>query len=729
MYARRLFPLLPLAILFVFLFWKEVSSTTLFVSPSGDNSNPGTIQRPYKTIQKAVDNASAGTKIHILPGLYRETVLIRKSGIPKKPIIIFADPKDRGNVIIAGSESSGTLQWQQCSQELCADISPSASGHVYTATIPWEEKTTSVYEKIAGEIEELPIARSPNWEVTTPWKYHEHWWVAKDSEDNLTTVKDKDNLRNIGDLRGGTMFLFDGADRCGIFLHPETITHHDLSTGTVSFDKPVGFSIFGSQEKGISRYSSYYVEGKPQLLDAPGEWYVDAKTKRIYLWSKEERNPEKLNIEISRRSIAFDLSQSSDIVIDGITFSYFGESNQYETNGAILMRPASSSTVRNITIQQSTFTYTSGGIALFTDQPDSFIKNIKIASSRFSSITRNAFQSIGKTAFPPTISGVQFLDSEVEKSGFRYNDLGVEIARTDNVIIRGNYVHDEALYGIHTKSYEASVGYVKNIVIEKNRIERVCQNASSCSAIKVYGGEYKNTIVSENMMKDNIGWSYCQQTRNGGNGFAHGLFISNASGVKVERNISLNNNGAGFTVYPRQLHARNNIFRNNLSGYNQFGIALTSPEGTTNTFDYDKDVEETRHENSVIENNIFLGNKSGLALDIKHPERVSIDYNAYIDNGEDVSAKGISVRYASDVKTIFSGWDNHSFDTATSAFFDAKNGNFNISYGSPLRGRGKPRVNQFINAHLFLLGLAQDIGPCRFNWIHDSCSPAGNYDP
>lgn len=43
----------------------------LFVSPQGDDANPGTIERPYKTLQRAVDRATPGSTIFVRGGVYR----------------------------------------------------------------------------------------------------------------------------------------------------------------------------------------------------------------------------------------------------------------------------------------------------------------------------------------------------------------------------------------------------------------------------------------------------------------------------------------------------------------------------------------------------------------------------------------------------------------------------------------------------------------------------------
>jgi NPCBM/NEW2 domain/DUF5010 C-terminal domain/Right handed beta helix region len=56
------------------------SSRQLYVSPSGDDSNPGTLGQPFRTIQKGVDSATPGTDVMLRGGTYAERVNIRNSG-------------------------------------------------------------------------------------------------------------------------------------------------------------------------------------------------------------------------------------------------------------------------------------------------------------------------------------------------------------------------------------------------------------------------------------------------------------------------------------------------------------------------------------------------------------------------------------------------------------------------------------------------------------------------
>ncbi len=66
----------------------EPSLRTLYVSPTGSNSNPGTDPgHPLLTIQRAADISQPGDLILIQPGVYREAVTVTASGTAAEPIV------------------------------------------------------------------------------------------------------------------------------------------------------------------------------------------------------------------------------------------------------------------------------------------------------------------------------------------------------------------------------------------------------------------------------------------------------------------------------------------------------------------------------------------------------------------------------------------------------------------------------------------------------------------
>jgi len=55
---------------------------TFFVSPTGNDSAPGTKTKPWRTIQKAANAVPAGSTVEIRGGVYRERVVVHVSGAP-----------------------------------------------------------------------------------------------------------------------------------------------------------------------------------------------------------------------------------------------------------------------------------------------------------------------------------------------------------------------------------------------------------------------------------------------------------------------------------------------------------------------------------------------------------------------------------------------------------------------------------------------------------------------
>ena len=80
-----------------------------FVSPSGNDNNPGTIEKPWRTIGKAVSRVVAGETVYIRGGVYQESVVITRLGTSEKPIKVLAYPGetpviDGNNYTLPGSD-------------------------------------------------------------------------------------------------------------------------------------------------------------------------------------------------------------------------------------------------------------------------------------------------------------------------------------------------------------------------------------------------------------------------------------------------------------------------------------------------------------------------------------------------------------------------------------------------------------------------------------------------
>lgn len=74
--------------------------TTYYVSPNGDDANPGTLSAPFRTINKAAQVAQAGDVVTIAAGTYRESVSVRNAGTSERRIVFQA--AERGKVVLTG---------------------------------------------------------------------------------------------------------------------------------------------------------------------------------------------------------------------------------------------------------------------------------------------------------------------------------------------------------------------------------------------------------------------------------------------------------------------------------------------------------------------------------------------------------------------------------------------------------------------------------------------------
>lgn len=69
-----------------------LNEPAIFVAQDGDDSWPGTIDQPLRTIQKGADLVTAGETVYVREGVYTERVMIRHSGTPDSPITVAAFP-------------------------------------------------------------------------------------------------------------------------------------------------------------------------------------------------------------------------------------------------------------------------------------------------------------------------------------------------------------------------------------------------------------------------------------------------------------------------------------------------------------------------------------------------------------------------------------------------------------------------------------------------------------
>ena len=100
---RSSFIVLSKTIALICFFASTVSAATFYVSPSGLNTNEGTIQNPFATLQQAASVMKPGDVCYLREGRYHEALVLENlRGLPGSPIVFTAYKGEQ--VVLDGSE-------------------------------------------------------------------------------------------------------------------------------------------------------------------------------------------------------------------------------------------------------------------------------------------------------------------------------------------------------------------------------------------------------------------------------------------------------------------------------------------------------------------------------------------------------------------------------------------------------------------------------------------------
>jgi hypothetical protein len=255
------------------------------IAPTGSDKNPGTIDRPFKTIQKCATVVQPGETCWLRAGIYREQVRPDVSGTAEAPITFAAYNNE--NVTISGTEPVEGWTIDRNS--------------VYRSQVNLPVNGYSDINFFANQLfvnrEMMPEARFPNMDE-----------------------KQRDFLRP--SLIGGGV-----KSQGGLLASIENKEIPNLSEGWTGakvwtnewYTTRTGTITGGTVEKLTAQMSAswdrggfwFYLFGKLELLDSPGEWFYDYKSRILYLWSPDSKLPR--NVEVKQRNFAFDLSDRSYI--------------------------------------------------------------------------------------------------------------------------------------------------------------------------------------------------------------------------------------------------------------------------------------------------------------------------------------------------------------------------------------------------------------------------------
>ncbi|HNT76025.1 MAG TPA: right-handed parallel beta-helix repeat-containing protein [Anaerolineae bacterium] len=651
-----------------------------------DENNGLTSDTAFQTIQKAADKAGPGVTVHILPGVYRETVRPVLNGTSTEPILYRAE-NGPGTVALRGSEPSAALAWTQLAANtigLPASVDPT---HIYYTDLSAWELTAAPRFVVeldgAGEVAaRLPLAREPDWQVTTEWKTHEFWWAADGgsapagcvpspadpncdlatrsttqltdrTDDAEPTGIEAGNLTTVGDVTGGTLVAIDTFQ--GHYVYRRAITAHDVGSGRITVDRVCEHD-GGSGNPGLGWGSKYYLENRPSLLDTPGEWWYDAATGRLYLWPRIAGNPAAQSIEISRRARGFDLKNRSYTILDGLTIEILDGAAVYLANWE--PEHAYDDIVRNVTLRYANWgAYIEQSVGA-TSLPGNVVDGFVLENSEISYMDSVAIRLIDWWAngapadsfIRPGVRNTIIRNNEMHHLGFRSdgdNAVGLSFTHANELRFERNHVHHVAHNGVQfsqsviqsDKTYGFTPDEIKTggILIKDNIFEKACQLTTDCGGLKFWGSPpdnhvFRDVLITGNVFRDSIGWTYISEKRgrwSGGEGSqvqglgAFGLYVDHASGIHAYRNVAYNNSHTAYALSGVWRDGQI-VYVNNVAANSLYGFVLGGGYDTHGSYD------------TQVLNNILINNEAfGMSIHYSdgRTANVVVDHNLYHGNG------------------------------------------------------------------------------------------------
>jgi hypothetical protein len=303
-----------------------ISGQEIWVSPSGNDSNPGTKELPLASVDIAQRQARELRRLHD-PSVKEGIKIILKGGTWFLEAPLLFRPEDSGTadsptlVLAAPGEKpvlSGGIRvqnWIKMTGSL-AGLPKSAKGKIWTAEIPtsgghpvefrqlWvngikAQRATTLTDDVLPRIlsvdrkNEILWIPKPDFSVSNirqlEFVIHQWWAIA--------------NLR-VREIR------VSGDSAAITFQQPES---------RLEFEHPWPAPFIDEQKK-LNGNSAFFFTNAIELLNQPGEWYADNETGTIYYWPPEDLDMLSADIIVPHLETLIRVNGSADLPVKNIHF-------------------------------------------------------------------------------------------------------------------------------------------------------------------------------------------------------------------------------------------------------------------------------------------------------------------------------------------------------------------------------------------------------------------------
>ena len=436
---------------------ESVCGKNLFVSPVGSNTNNGSINFSFKTIQYAMEQAKEFDTIFLRKGLYNESVTINS----KKNITIVSYQNEE------------------------VTISP----FLLNENITWEKYTDNIYKtKINGLALQLFLNNNPIMQASYP-NMKEELFNSENAANITVSSKKTINFPGIsqfGTLKTGYFLGLCSDNIVSIGGNIVNSSGDQLSiTDTAFYWKSEFENSYLGKGKG-------YLIGNIAFLDTPNEWYADGEYLYVYTSNMKDLD----EISIRNKLHAFQILNSEHIKLSNLKI--FG--------GSILVQESSKCTISNLNIEYPVpfhnpwsgferFAQYWNGVEVLTCGPETWTgKGVEIGGENNQLINCHIAHSWGDGA---TIYGIgnTIENCIIEDCDWIANDCSVlNISGANHIISNNTLTNSARSILLNRKLYNSKIIH--------NDLSHGGTKCTDLGLIYNYDTDGKNTEIAYNFIHD-----------------------------------------------------------------------------------------------------------------------------------------------------------------------------------------------------------------------------------
>ncbi|CAN5129644.1 hypothetical protein BH11PAT4_BH11PAT4_1160 [soil metagenome] len=719
------------------------SGPSFYVSPSGSDSNAGTLTEPFATLAKAKSEVrgEVGATVYVRAGTYQLDVPLifdaQDSGSEESPNIWRNYPGEYP--VITGSKKitldpglTGTISLPMSQFGLTGGGSGTVVHAVY-------------YNAAAQTLARTPNATTPNYGNTDPWANH----FASVSADSGNRTEVIYSASEVGSalLKDPTTWTSVTSGKVQVYsgpvYWPDKVSIASVDATKITLNGSSSYNLVNTTYR-----NRFYVENIPELLDAPGEWYQGSGGSNLQFILPPGTTNGTETISVAWTSSPLQFTGTQYVEFHNLSLKEFGWGTVSSIDGGSLIKIDGSDHL------------TFDGMVISGSEGMGFYvvglsNNLTIRNSSITNLKRSAIQlgpEPGYVYFKALTSANMIIENNyIAHIGFGGHQAAKGIlANMFGTVIRNNVITDMEQQGIIGDRGHGEV------VVEGNRISNVNRLIRDSAAIyfipfsdnvtpaaNVRSFLARGDVIRGNFVSDTGGYAYDSTSGAMKYGInTWGIYLDDNQGDSlVENNIVARTFSECFLIHT----GSDNIVRNNIcySTTNQLGQFRLAEDFQQNQAYFDAmnaevdnlptnirnayiarypslallpatEVRGTHMVRNNIQKNIFYSGPGATAAVYFHywlGANNTINNNLYYLSGgrTPVTAGNFSDGYQSG-DTTWAYWQGKGFDAnsqfADPLFTDAANDDFTLQAGSPALSVG---FNQIDQASIGLTSVVQEV--------------------